>query len=113
MYNCGCTVYLVELGILVVLSIVVIFVAALYIVIALYNVVALYVLRLLLCDLYSRGLFVLLSRWRTQSDRSESAEVYSCTVNQILFLLSTNSNNLREINGTFFFFYRTFLWNKQ
>lgn len=58
---------------------------------------------LLLYDSYSRGPVVLLSRWRTQSDQSESAGVYSCTVNEIRFLLSTSTSNLKEINGNFFF----------
>lgn len=100
MYNYDCTGYLEHLRIYVVLSIVVKFVAAFFNVVALYNEVALcvYVLRLFLYVMYSRGPVVLLSRWRIQSDQSKSAGEYSCTVNEVMFLLSTSTSNLKKIN---------------
>lgn len=106
MYNYDCTGYLEDLRIYVVLSIV----ANLWLhcfmwlhcTLRLHYV---YVLRLFLYVMYSRGPVVLLSRWRIQSDQSESAGVYSCTVNEVMFLLSTSTSNLRKINRTFVFSY--------
>lgn len=55
--------------------------------------------------MYSRGPVVLLSRWRIQSDQSKSAGEYSCTVNEVMFLLSTSTSNLKKINSWDICFY--------